>query len=37
VDAKEQGVVLRMGSFSRVTDPGLQWHALSLEKVKSST
>ncbi|WP_293765619.1 FtsH protease activity modulator HflK [uncultured Aquitalea sp.] len=26
VDAKEQGVVLRMGSYNRVSDPGLQWH-----------
>ncbi|MBV8681153.1 MAG: FtsH protease activity modulator HflK [Aquitalea sp.] len=35
VDAKEQGVVLRMGSFSRVTDPGLQWHApYPFEKVE---
>jgi membrane protease subunit HflK len=35
VDAKEQGVVLRMGSFSRITDPGLQWHApYPFEKVE---
>ncbi|MDF0606350.1 FtsH protease activity modulator HflK [Neisseriaceae bacterium TC5R-5] len=25
VDAREQGVVLRLGSFSRITEPGLQW------------
>lgn len=35
VDAKEQGVVLRLGSFSRLTDPGLQWHApYPFEKVE---
>ncbi|MDC7714205.1 FtsH protease activity modulator HflK [Vogesella sp. LYT5W] len=27
VDAREQGVVLRMGSFNRTTDSGLQWRA----------
>ncbi|TCW30294.1 FtsH protease activity modulator HflK [Gulbenkiania mobilis] len=26
VDAREQGVVLRMGSFNHTTDAGLQWH-----------
>ncbi|RXZ45147.1 FtsH protease activity modulator HflK [Crenobacter cavernae] len=26
VDAREQGVVLRLGSFDRLTDSGLQWH-----------
>ncbi|QEL56248.1 FtsH protease activity modulator HflK [Chromobacterium paludis] len=27
VDAREEGVVLRLGSFNRLTEPGLQWHA----------
>lgn len=27
VDAREQGVVLRMGSFNRTTESGLQWRA----------
>ena len=27
VDAREEGVVLRMGSFNRVTESGLQWRA----------
>jgi membrane protease subunit HflK len=27
VDAREQGVVLRLGSFDRISDSGLQWHA----------
>ncbi|AUH50004.1 FtsH protease activity modulator HflK [Chromobacterium sp. ATCC 53434] len=27
VDAREEGVVLRLGSYNRVTEPGLQWHA----------
>lgn len=26
VDAAEQGVVLRFGEFSEITDPGLHWH-----------
>lgn len=26
VDASEQGAVLRMGRFSHLTEPGLQWH-----------
>ncbi|MCP1293142.1 FtsH protease activity modulator HflK [Chromobacterium sp. S0633] len=35
VDAREQGVVLRLGSFNRVTEPGLQWHApFPIEKVE---
>ncbi|MCD5361947.1 FtsH protease activity modulator HflK [Chromobacterium aquaticum] len=35
VDAREQGVVLRLGSFNRVTEPGLQWHApFPFEKVE---
>nr|WP_199068252.1 FtsH protease activity modulator HflK [Chromobacterium sp. ASV5] len=35
VDAREEGVVLRMGSFNRVTEPGLQWHApYPFEKVE---
>ena len=35
VDASEVGVVLRMGSFSRTSDSGLQWHApYPLEKVE---
>lgn len=27
VDAREQGVVLRLGSYDRISDSGLQWHA----------
>lgn len=27
VDAREEGVVLRLGSYNRLTEPGLQWHA----------
>jgi membrane protease subunit HflK len=27
VDAREAGVVLRLGSFNRLTEPGLQWRA----------
>ncbi|KIA80731.1 FtsH protease activity modulator HflK [Chromobacterium amazonense] len=27
VDAREAGVVLQLGSFNRLTEPGLQWHA----------
>lgn len=27
VDAREEGVVLRMGSYNRTTEPGLQWRA----------
>lgn len=35
VDAREVGVVLRMGSFNRVSDSGLQWHApYPFEKVE---
>ena len=35
VDASEVGVVLRMGSFSRTSDSGLQWHApYPFEKVE---
>ena len=38
VDAREQGVVLRLGSFNRVTEPGLQWHApFPFERSRSST
>ncbi|OHX13111.1 FtsH protease activity modulator HflK [Chromobacterium sphagni] len=35
VDAREEGVVLRLGSFNRLTEPGLQWHApYPFEKVE---
>ncbi len=35
VDAREVGVVLRMGSFNRTSDSGLQWHApYPFEKVE---
>lgn len=35
VDAREVGVVLRMGSFNRVSDSGLQWHVpYPFEKVE---
>ena len=35
VDAREQGVVLRLGSFNRLTEPGLHWHApVPIEKVE---
>jgi len=27
VDAREEGVVLRLGSYNRTSDSGLQWHA----------
>lgn len=38
VDAREVGVVLRMGSFNRVSDSGLQWHApYPFEKVEIVT
>ena len=35
VDAREQGVVLRLGSFNRLTEPGQHWHApVPIEKVE---
>lgn len=35
VDAREQGVVLRLGSYDRISDSGLQWHApYPFEKVE---
>lgn len=38
VDAREVGVVLRMGSFNRVSDSGLQWHVpYPFEKVEIVT